>query len=236
MDRIILNPNLPENDVSVLAMGAEYVPIFSSACEKRGVEILTIPVNPFVDPRLSSHADLSLLHLNAQMFVTLGNEYIALPVSCSSILRIQNISHESALNLCIVGDYVTCCEKTAAMVPSWLTPIFVNQHYARCSICVVDEKSIITADHGIAQACKDYLDVLEIQPGHIDLPGFNYGFIGGCSFKLGKERLAFTGTLDYHPDKEKILRFLSVRSIEPVYLLNRGLLDIGSAVPIQEKR
>ena len=27
------------------------------------------------------------------------------------------------------------------------------------------------------------IDVLKIRPGYIDLPGFDYGFIGGASFK-----------------------------------------------------
>ncbi len=216
-------------------MGQKYIPLFSKALESRGIELLPIPKNPYVDSRLAFHGDLSLLHLNAQMFATLGEPYIPLPVSCSSILRIRNIEEESALNICIIGDYVICSEKTAAIVPSWLRVIPVRQRYARCSVCIVDEHSIITADHGIAVACQGLLDVLEIQAGHIDLPGFDYGFLGGCSFKLNAHTLAFTGSLATHPDKERILAFLRERSVEPLYLSEGKLLDIGSAIPVQEK-
>lgn len=235
MNRMVKNPNLPENEVTALAIGDKYIPLFSSFFSTRNIELLPIPENPFVDTRLSSHADLTLLHLNANMFMAAGSLYIPLPVSCSSILRIQNINPDSALNICVIGDYAICCEKTAAIIPSWLKIIYVKQQYARCSVCIVDDHSIITADHGIAQRCSGLLDVLEIQPGFIELPGFDYGFIGGCSFKLSAHELAFTGTLDSHPDKEKILSFLAERFVEPVYLSDGPLLDIGSAVPVQEQ-
>ena len=234
MNRMVKNPNLPEKDITSLAMGEKYIPIFAPYFEKRGVELLPIPANPVVDPRLAFHADLTLLHLNAQMFATVSDLFIPLPVNCSSILRIQTIEQESALNICIIGDYAICNEQTAAMNLAWLKKIPVNQRYARCSVCVVDEHSIITADHGIAKSCQGLLDVLEIEPGHIELPGYDYGFIGGCSFKLNAHELAFTGSLRNHPDAERIVGFLRERSVEPVYLTESNLLDIGSAVPVQE--
>ena len=234
MNSMIKKPNLPTNDVTALAMGEQYIPLFRSALEESGIELLPIPENPYVDPRLSGHADLSLLHLNAQTFSIMGDLFIPLPVSCASILRIRNIEQESALNICIVGEYAIYCEETAGLALPWLKKIPVKQRYTRCSVCVVDAHSIITADHGIAVACQGLLDVLEIQPGHIELPGYDYGFIGGCSFKLNAHTLAFTGTLDDHPDKERIINFLTERSVEPLFLRDGKLLDIGSAVPVQE--
>lgn len=145
------------------------------------------------------------------------------------------MEEESALNICIVGDYSICNEQTSGMRLSWLKRIPVKQRYARCSICVVDERSIITADHGIAKSCQGLLDVLEIEPGHIELPGFDYGFIGGCSFKLNAHELAFTGNLRTHPDAERIESFLRERGVKSVCMTDGPLLDIGSAVPVQEK-
>lgn len=235
MNRMLKRPNLPEKDITALAMGEKYIPLFRFFFESRGVELLPIPENPFVDPRLAYHADLTLLHLNAHTFATVEDLFIPLPVSCSSILRIRNIEEESGLNICIVGEYAICNEQTAAMSLSWLKKIPVKQKYTRCSICVVDEHSIITADHGIAQSCSGLLDVLEIEPGHIELPGYDYGFIGGCSFKLNAHELAFTGSLQSHPDAERIQQFLSERGVEAISLTDGPLLDIGSAVPVQEK-
>ena len=78
------------------------------------------------------------------------------------------------------------------------------------------------------------MDVLEIEPGHILLPGFDTGFIGGATFKLSAHELAFTGELDGHPDRPAIEAFLEARGVEPVYLTTQPAFDIGSAVPLTE--
>ena len=114
--------------------------------------------------------------------------------------------------------------------------ISCKQGYARCCTCVVDEGAIITSDRGIAAAArKKGIEVLEISAGHIALEGFPYGFIGGASFKLEKNILAFTGTLDRHPDREAIGQFLFLRKVHPVYITQEPVFDIGSAIPIIEK-
>ena len=111
-----------------------------------------------------------------------------------------------------------------------------RQGYAKCSVCVVDEGAIITADRGVETAArKAGLDVLLIEPGYIFLDGFTFGFIGGSSFKISRSKLAFTGTLDAHPNKEDIIHFLKVHEVEPVYLTERLIFDIGSGIPITEK-
>ena len=114
--------------------------------------------------------------------------------------------------------------------------IACKQGYARCSVCVVDENSIITADRGIAAAArKNGIDVLMIRPGFIALDGFPYGFIGGAAFKIAADILSFTGTLDRHPDKAAIEDFLSAKKIKPVYITHYPIFDIGGALPVTEK-
>lgn len=74
--------------------------------------------------------------------------------------------------------------------------IFVRQGYAACSVALVNEKAAITSDRGIAKALRQFgADVLEIQPGHIELPGYSTGFIGGCCGKLSPGLMAFSGSL-----------------------------------------
>ena len=85
----------------------------------------------------------------------------------------------------------------------------VQQGYTKCSICVVSENAIITSDIGIhCKAKESGIDSLLISPGYIDLPGYKYGFIGGASFKISDNVIAFTGSLDSHPDKDNIEHFL----------------------------
>ena len=63
-----------------------------------------------------------------------------------------------------------------------LIRVNVSQGYAKCSTCVVGEDAIITYDRGIAKAADAAgMDVLVIEPGHVDLPGYDTGFIGGAS-------------------------------------------------------
>ncbi len=67
------------------------------------------------------------------------------------------------------------------------------------------------------------------------LIGFPYGFIGGAAFKMAKETLAFTGTLDRHPDQAAIEEFLAARKIKPVYITHYPIFDIGGVLPVTEK-
>ena len=104
-------------------------------------------------------------------------------------------------------------------------------------VSVVDEKSIITSDRAISESCRQQgIDVLEISSGGIDLDGFNYGFIGGASFKVSQNLMAFTGTIDHLPDYNKIIDFLNSKKIEPIILTDRRIFDVGSILPIIEKQ
>lgn len=117
-----------------------------------------------------------------------------------------------------------------------LVQVPVRQGFARCSVCVVNASAVITADHGIANALRTHgVSVLEIQPGYIELPGYNYGFIGGATFLLSPNRLAFTGSIRHHPDYDRIIAFLNKHDVEPVYLTNQPIFDIGSAIPVIEE-
>ena len=53
--------------------------------------------------------------------------------------------------------------------------------------------------------------------------------------KLQKNVLAFTGTLEQHPDKKAILSFLVERNVDPVYITDYPAFDIGGVLPIMEK-
>ena len=115
-------------------------------------------------------------------------------------------------------------------------PIFVAQGYANCSVAVVDEHSIITADCGIAKACRAAgLDVLQICPGFIRIPVYDTGFIGGCCGKLGADQLAFTGRLDSHPDGMKIRAFIKECGVQIIELTDEPLFDIGGLLQLKTK-
>lgn len=106
----------------------------------------------------------------------------------------------------------------------------VPQGYSKCSVVVVDETGIITSDMGIAKKCEGAgVDVLTVEAGHIALPGFKYGFIGGASGRIG-DRIYFEGDLSSHPDFEKIVDFIDSRGLKAVYNKEMPITDIGSIV------
>lgn len=111
-----------------------------------------------------------------------------------------------------------------------LTPIHVKQGYTKCNIVIVDERSIITSDEGIAKILRSYpIDVLLITPEHVVLTGFPYGFLGGASGCL-KSEILFHGNLAAHPDFLVITRFIEARGKKVTYFPNFPLTDIGSVI------
>ena len=107
--------------------------------------------------------------------------------------------------------------------------IDVKQGYAKCSICIIDENSIITSDDSIyKKAVQNNIDVLLIEKGQIDLNGYDYGFIGGCSGLIDKNKFAFTGNIKLHPDYENIKKFCDNRGVEIISLSDQKLYDYGS--------
>lgn len=110
--------------------------------------------------------------------------------------------------------------------------IHVSQGYSRCSCLPVTDDSFITSDAGMQKALEaNGAHVLFIQKGHVLLPGFDYGFIGGCAGHLiieGKRTIIFNGDLSRHPDYEKIAAFIKDRDIEIIFFDSYPLEDIGS--------
>lgn len=108
----------------------------------------------------------------------------------------------------------------------------VKQGYTKCNIVLVDDNSIITSDVGIAKALRARgVNVLLISKGQVKLPGFEYGFLGGASGKIGNEIL-FNGNLKEHEDFVAIKSFIEDKGIGLKYFEDYPLEDIGSIIEI----
>lgn len=109
----------------------------------------------------------------------------------------------------------------------------VRQGYAKCSTVIVDEDSVITYDRGISKVCeKAGMDVLLIETGHIRLPGYDTGFIGGASGRIGST-VVFNGSLAEHPDHDRITDFIESRGLDVRWFPEWPLTDIGSIISIR---
>lgn len=251
MMRFVETPNLPVC-ASTVIIGEKYCNILQNGVGKLGINILSMPDNPYVDDRLSGHADLSVLHLGGDRLLLApylkGSSFSrqledrGFDIQFAAIEQSALYPNDAQMNVCILGDKVIYNPKTVPdTIVKCLTTgdravqISSRQGYSRCSMCVVSDNAIITADEGICRSAEAHgVDVLKIRPGYIDLPGFDYGFIGGASFKISDTKLAFTGRLDKHPDAERIIDFASLHNVDIVYITDNPAFDIGGAVPITE--
>ena len=86
-------------------------------------------------------------------------------------------------------------------------------------------------DPGIFRALSNFpeLDVLKVREGHVALPGFDHGFLGGASGLVGGE-LVFNGDLSAHPDFHLIEDFVISRGAGLKYFPGEPLSDTGSII------
>ena len=252
MNRFVRSANLPEQ-ADILLIGEKYADILNNGLHKLHISTIFVPNNPNIDTRLSGHADLSVLHVGGEgIFLApylkgseLEEKLTALGAENFFPQLVQNDTYpnDAQFNICLAGKTAFCNRETSSStIVNYLTNVegftgvYGRQGYARCSMCVVQHNALITSDPGLYKAAVNCgFDVLKIAPGGIELPGFQYGFIGGATFKLAADTLAFTGVLDQLQDRDRILAFLEAHNVKPVYITDIPLFDIGSAIPLTEK-
>ena len=106
--------------------------------------------------------------------------------------------------------------------------VLVNQGYSKCSIVPVNKKSIITSDKGIKEAWENSGGkALLVSPGHVKLPGYKSGFIGGTA-GVTKRSVFFVGRLAFHPDAQAMRDFISKAGKNIIELYNGPLYDVGT--------
>lgn len=192
------------------------------------------------------HIDTQIVHIGGNRFVAMPQlaEYYKSVLNGAEIISGKSRGQgsypdDAAYNVANTGKFAICNLKyTDKVVLDNLTCDTVNvpQGYAKCSVCIVDENSVITEDAGIARSLERYnIDVLKISAGDVKLDGMDYGFLGGASGKLSENILAFTGDIATHRDFEKIVKFCQGKNVTPVSLCEGPLTDIGSIIPVADK-
>jgi len=245
--KYIEKPNLPQGRVTVAAISSQAGESIKKLNEL-GIKTAEIkPYNALPIP-VNSHADLQILHLgNNDIFFQ--NEHLCTG-ELKEFFKLKKIKayagnrypNDVRLNCAIIGNKIICNIKTIAnevleyAQANQLNVINVNQGYTKCSICAVNENSIITDDESIFAAAGNFFnDTLFISKGSIGLNGYGYGFIGGCCGKIDKNKIAFNGAIESHKDYKKIIDFLSRNSVECIELHNNPLYDIGGILPLCEE-
>ncbi|MBR6654431.1 MAG: hypothetical protein IKL27_06855 [Oscillospiraceae bacterium] len=251
MEHFVVKPNLPQGVVKTVIIGNGYHEL-EAALSKLGIKAIPIANNDGVAQPVRAHADMSAYYcgngeliISKNIFESCDTEMFptGTMLYCSNAGQSDKYPMDIGLNACEVGDVIFCSvENTDAAILEHAEKhgkklINVRQGYAKCSVCVLDETHIITADKSIAEAAQNAgIEVLLIEPGYFELPGYDYGFIGGSCFKCSANMIAFTGSLEGHPDKEYILEFINKLGLKVVYLTNGRCFDVGSILPLSEER
>ncbi len=236
-----LKPNLPDRPAKGVIIDCR---AGEEAVEKlRGLGVEPVP--SFHSEKLAeavcTHPDMTILHLG-------GDEFICAPDAADyyeNVLhpaRIKRGKAEQGLmypedipyNIALLGELAFLNEKTAqAEIEHGRKTVHVRQGYVKCNVCVITENAVITSDTGIWRAARENgVDALLISAGHIELPGMNYGFIGGAAGLIAPDTLAVNGDISTHPDADKITAFCARHGVKITALRQGALIDIGSILPI----
>ena len=217
-----------------------------ASLESRGFRVLPLPPFSALDPRVASHPDMLILPLHGHLFA--HERYykeasaelcrIAKDASLSLTLTSDEIGKEYPrdvrMNAAVIGNNIIGKKDAVSheIIDLALRHQMhfenVKQGYAKCSSVVLGDKAMITADRGIAAACRALsLDALEIKSGSVLLDGYDYGFIGGASGVYDKT-VFFCGDLSLHPDGDNIVAFCQKHGFEAVSLSKEPLYDVGT--------
>lgn len=245
MSSCIVNPNLPRGKVTALICGGLNKVVSDFFCD-RGIKILLTEENRRVDPAVSRHCDLFSLYLgNGKMIVDRHQEKMAEKLKDDGFEVIKTFKAvegsypgDCIINHTVIGKYIIGNSKIFdRALKDQCTDFYVihtNQGYCKCSVLVIDERSVITDDESIALNClKNGFDCLLISKGDILLEGHEYGFIGGASGKISSDEVVFFGDIAKHRDYSRIQKFIQERGMK-IISFDFPLSDFGGIIPIKE--
>lgn len=216
------------------------------ALKQMKFNIVKTPKHKFVYDAISGHPDIMVHKIGDNELITEPSVYeyfkLKLPehtVGIGETFLNDKYPGNIAYNVCALSNKIFC------NIPNTDRKIFkryeqmgyeiinVKQGYAKCSICVVSDNAIITADKGIAKAAiQNRIDVLEITNGDVRLDGFEYGFFGGATGLVADNMLAVNGNIERHTDAKRIVDFCANYGVNVISLNNGYIYDIGSIISV----
>lgn len=235
---------LPKSPAKAALISGKY-PQLISALQRLNIEAIPTTQDFRLPEPVSWHPDMQACPLGKITYVLRQSPLEGALRRCCGVIRETGkvpgkvYPQDALCNVLAWSGYVLGNRKTAdpqlvsaadELGKIWIP---VHQGYSACSTALVDENSAITADQGIArQLEKAGMQVLQITPGGIALPGYNTGFFGGCCGKLAPDIMAFAGELDSHSDGQEIRKFLTARGVKGIELQKGQLLDVGGIMAI----
>lgn len=240
------NPFIPQKKPNIAIVDGRTSKEINDNLSKYGVKIIKTCKCEELYDSISYHPDIVLHPINHKTVIVAPNVYDyyndVLPFYGVKVIEgekklSRNYPENIAYNVARISRYAVhntnyTDEKLKFYIErEGIEFINVNQGYSKCSLAIVGEDACITSDPSIFKELeKNSIDVLLIEEGFIELPGLNYGFIGGATGMISKDELLISGTIIEHPSLRKINDFLKKYKIKSVYLSNNRIIDIGSII------
>lgn len=240
------NPFIPKDRGKLAIVDGRVSEEILTSLEEEGLRIIKTIKCMEVEESISYHPDIVIHPLNHDTIVVAPNVFDYYYGALSDLgIRVlkgnkklagrypDDIAYNVARlnNIAIHNFHYTDDRILEYIERNKIGKIEIKQGYSKCSLMIVDEESAITSDKPMYSRLKEKgYDVLLIDQGHIDLPGQVYGFIGGASGSLSRDKILISGKLDGHPNKNEILEFIEARKKELIYLSWEKIIDIGTII------
>ena len=240
-------PNIPTNEVSCVIVDYRINKKSEDFLKNHGITVLkTAKLNTLYES-VDGHPDMQIHHLGDNLFVCEGTllSYYQNLIPDAKLIPGAKVSnkypYDIALNACRAGDFLfhyfdfTDYNILEYYKTKSVKLINVKQGYSKCSICIINEKAIITSDVKIAEkANKNGLDALFYDSNQIMLKNLPKGFIGGISGLINKNTLAINGNIEKLDENKRLLDFCQRYEVNIISLSDEIPEDIGSILPIKQ--
>lgn len=238
--------------MSILLLAENTPKKIVAAAEAHGFDVAYVPSAVGMASPVAAHPDMLFFCGFGQLFVRLRHlenkrifeiseqisrsGYILSPTSDEpSELYPSDIAFNCFIlpQTALIGkaDFISGAIKCAA-TSSGLPVIESKQGYSKCSSVLIsgtnrNDSLVISADTSIIRSVSDCAaSAVKISCGHVSLPGYDTGFIGGASFSTD-DTVYFLGDVSRHPDFKLIVSSANALGRDVVSLSDEMLFDAG---------
>jgi len=245
----IKTPFIPEGKVSLVVIDYRMPKSMEEKMNSMGIECIRTVKCRELHEAEDGHPDMLMTHMGGNWIVLAPNIYDEMApmlqkkgfaVTKGATWLVRNYPGNIAYNVLRLGNLVfhnieyTDAELLSAFEKEKLKLINIRQGYAKCSACILDSRTIITSDRKLSEtAGANGIESLLIEPGGIELKGFDYGFIGGSSGLLADRLIGFSGNSGSLTNAGDITAFIASKGFSSVDLSMEKMVDYGSIIPLK---
>ena len=196
---------------------------------------------PNINNSTSSHPDMQFLKIEEKraLVAEYAYSYYKSLIPDFEIIPIVDIGDkypdDCKLNAVLYKNLFIATDYQYSVLSKYINKLSltVNQGYTKCSTCVLNEKTILTADFGVTSICsKNGVSVYFLPDNEILLDGYKNGFWGGSTGLLNEKTMFFNGNIELLSCYPRLKEILLKEKIEPIYHKHTPLTDNGSIISI----